>query len=457
MTNAKILVVDDEKPLARLICKSLSMKGCAADMAHTGADALALLENQNYHLVILDFKMPGMDGLETLKAIREKYPDTRVIFTTAFGDDDLAIRSLELGADDFIHKPCDLKNLHFRIQKTLKFRSLEAEVETLRTQVHDPRAPFIAGSPEMLEVIQRIEQVAAAAAPVLICGETGTGKELVANAIHNSENNPRRGRPFISVNSAAISENLLESELFGHARGAFTGAVSEKHGLFEVADGGTLFLDEISSAPLSLQSKLLRVLDAGEFMRVGESRVRKVDVRILAATNRNLLEEVKNSRFRADLYHRLNVLQIELPPLRLRGADVLLLTDYFVDHFNKSTGRSVKLGRQARSALAAYPWPGNVRELKHCIESLVLLNRGGRIDLHDLPERVAGAAAAALNASFTDLKNRTIEKFERNYFVSLLNNASGNVSQAARIADMNRAYLIKKLKEYDIDPSEFKR
>ena len=453
----KILVVDDEQSLTLMIKKTLDKKGFAADAVHSGKEAVLAMEQGNYHLVILDYKMPGIDGLETLKRIKQLAPDVRVIFTTAFGDDELAMRSLEEGADDFMHKPFDLKNLLFRVNKTLQFHNLCTEVETLRSQVRPSKSSFIAQSPSMKRVLGNIDQVAQAHAPVLICGETGTGKELVAGAIHNNTYNPRKEKPFITVNSAAISENLIESELFGHARGAFTGAASLKHGLFEVADGGTLFLDEISSAPLSLQAKLLRVLDSGEFIRVGESRPRTVNVRVLAATNKDLPDEVRAGRFREDLYHRLNVLSITLPPLRRREGDIRVLVRHFLDFFNQNLAATKALNQEAEDALIAYTWPGNVRELKHCMESLVLVTAGDTITGQDLPDRIAGRGVEIQDGSFTDLKNKTIHAFERKYFSTLVKNASGNVARAARIADMNRAYLIKKLKEYDIDPKSFKK
>lgn len=453
--KARILVVDDEKEMCWAVKKNLERRGFESHEANTGEEALENIAQETYHMVILDYKMPGMDGLEALTKIKQLGADApRVIFMTAFGDDELAMKSLEMGADDFLHKPFDMKNLLFRVRKLLKFHILTAEIETIRKNLRASQDNILAECSEMKSIMNKLDRIAASDGPVMIHGQTGTGKEVIAKAVYNSPSNPRKDYAFITVNSAALPETLMESELFGHAKGAFTGAMTAKRGLFEAADGGTIFLDEISSAPMSLQSKLLRVLDSGEMMRVGDTRSRKVDVRVITATNKNLRAEVEEGNFREDLFHRLNVLKIDLPPLHKRGGDIELFIEYFLNYFNKKNGKNVVIEKSAAERLASYKWPGNVRELKHCIERMVLLADGGLITTSDLPERMKDDSVCLSGGSFTEQKNRAVAEFERSYFNALIKDAEGNVSKAARNADMNRAYLIKKLKEYGIDPKE---
>ncbi len=453
--KARILVVDDEKEMCWAIRKNLERVGYEVREANSGTAALEQIARETFHMVILDYRMPGIDGLDTLTGIKQMGSDApHVIFMTAYGDDELAMQSLEMGADDFLHKPFDMKNLLFRVRKLLKLHILTTEIETIRNNLRASKESILAGCDEMKSIVSTLDKIAASDGPVLIQGETGTGKEIIARAIYNSPDNPRKNFAFIIVNSAALPDTLMESELFGHAKGAFTGAMSAKRGLFDAADGGTLFLDEISSATMALQSKLLRVLDSGEFMRVGDTRARKVDVRIITATNKDLRREVAGGNFREDLFHRLNVLKIALPPLHKRGDDAKLFIDYFLAYFNKKTGKNVVIEQNAIERLCAYNWPGNVRELKHCIERMVLLADGDRIAMRDLPERMKEESVAVSGGSFTEQKNRAIATFERNYFKTIIKDAGGNVSKAARNADMNRAYLIKKLKEYNFDPKE---
>lgn len=450
---AKVLVVDDEPDMRWAIVKALERNGYDTREASSGEEALKMISGNTFHLIILDYRMPGMNGMSALEEIKKESPESRVIFMTAHGSDDLAIKSLELGADDFLHKPFDMKNLMFRVFRITRYLKMEAEVTALRNREKAEKTNIVAESPAMREVLRQVGKVSGFDAPVIIYGETGTGKEVISYAIHHHENNPRRNSPYVTVNSAAITETLIESELFGHVKGAFTGAFSNKQGFFETADGGTLFLDEVSSAPLSLQSKLLRVLDSGEFMRVGESKIRKANVRLIVATNKDLWKEVEEGRFREDLYHRMNVFRITLPPLRERGEDIKLLIDHFLNYSNKKAGASVSLSKDARRMLMSYSWPGNVRELRHFIERLVLMADREIIRPQDIPDQYNWESNGDTGEmSFTDLKEIAIQKFERSFFNDLINNAGGNVSLAARNAKMNRSYLIKKLKEYDIHP-----
>lgn len=451
----KVLVVDDEPDMRWAIVKALERNGYDTREASSGEDALEQISRNTYHLVILDYRMPGMNGMSTLEQIKKESPESRVIFMTAHGNDDLAMKSLELGADDFLHKPFDMKNLVFRVMRTTRYLKMEAEVTALRSRDKVEKTNVIAESPAMKEVFRQVGKIAGFDAPVIIYGETGTGKEVVSYAIHHNENNPRINSPYVTVNSAAVTETLIESELFGHVKGAFTGAVGNKRGFFETADGGTLFLDEVSSAPLSLQSKLLRVLDSGEFMRVGESKIRKAQVRLIVATNKDLWKEVEQGRFREDLYHRMNVFRITLPPLRERGEDIKLLIEHFLNYSNKKAGTSVSLTRETMTMLLSYSWPGNVRELQHFIERLVLMADRDVIRPQDIPDKYNWEdSGESKGKSFADLKESAIQKFEKSFFTELINNAGGNVSLAGRNAKMNRSYLIKKLKEYGLLPGK---
>jgi len=453
--KVNILIVDDEKDLCWGVQRALENEGYKAEYVLNGEDALEKVKKKNYHLVILDYKLPGIDGLETLQKIKETSRSTGVIFITAHGDQDLALKSIELGADEYIHKPFNIKNMLFRIYKILKMGLLENQVQEMKGRGRDSFSQVVFTSPEMGRVIEVVDRIARHNSPVLVTGETGTGKGLIASTIHYNTMNPRKDAPFLTINCGAIPEPLMESELFGHSKGAFTGAVAAKTGLFEAAKGGTLFLDELSSAPLSLQTKLLRILDNGEYMRVGETTPRKTDTRIVGATNKDLDVEVAEGRFREDLYHRLRVVQIELPPLRERRQDIKPLADYFLEYFNKQFGKMLEMSDEAFDALMVYEWPGNIRELKHCIESAVLMCEGNIVRSEDLPPQVGGEVKEeAISGDYSEIKSRIIENFEKGFFARVIKEAGGNVSKAARMANLSRTYLIKKLKQYDIDASD---
>jgi two-component system, NtrC family, response regulator AtoC len=454
--KAKILIIDDEKDLCWAIRERLRQEGYAADYVLSGEEALERMKRESFDVALLDYKMPGMNGLETLKIIKREYGETSVIFITAHGDQNLALESLRLGAGDFIHKPFNLENLLFRIYKTLRIHTLENEVDALRPRVRKSFADIIFKSGEIKKMLDIIDRVAPKNAPVLLTGETGVGKDLVASAIHHNTYNPRKDKPYLTINCGAIPEPLIESELFGHTKGAFTGAVAARKGLFEAADGGTVFLDEISSASLFLQTKLLRALDTGEFYAVGDSNIRKVDVRIIAASNKDMYREVAEGNFREDLFHRLKVIHIDIPPLRERKDDIAPLIDYFLKFHNRQMGKNVRLTGDAREAIKGCHWSGNVRELKHFIENLVVLSRKNEVALADLPkERLASLDANDDNSAYRHLKARVVADFDKAYFENLLKECRGNVSKAARKSELARSYLIKKLGEHGINPKEY--
>ncbi len=455
--KARILVVDDEADLCKGVEIALKRDGYHVESVFSGEEAVEVLQEKSFDLIILDYKMTGMDGLETLRQIRERFGDVSVIFITAHGDQELAIRSLELGATEYLHKPFNLKNLSFRIFKTLKLHLLETEIKDLKKNSRNSFSGIATRNEKMKEIMEIVDRVAKHSTPVLITGETGTGKEVIASAIHHNTMNPRKEKAFLTINCGAVPEPLIESELFGHVKGAFSGAVVDKQGLFEVADGGTIFLDELTSASPALQTKLLRILDCGEYLRVGDTATRKVDARVVAATNKDIPGEIEKGNFRIDLYHRLKVVQIELPPLRDRREDIEPLARRFLEIYNAEMGRSVSMSADALSVLKSYPWPGNIRELKHCMESVVLMCRGEIIRPEDLPERMRPLDDNELSGDFSEMKSRLLENFEKKYFASIIKEAGGNISKAADLANLSRVYLAKKLKEYGIDAKEEKQ
>ena len=453
--KASILIVDDEKDLCWALKEKLDGEGYSADYVLTGEDAIEKIAGANYDLVILDYKMPGMNGLETLARIKNIRPATMAIFITAHGDQDIALESLKQGAADYVHKPFNLENLVFRVYRVLRMRSLEDEVETLRPLSRKSTSEIVYQSSAMEKILNLVDRVAPQNTPILITGETGTGKDILASAVHHNTGNPRKNGPYISINCGAIPEPLIESELFGHEKGAFTGAAVTKKGLFEAATGGTFFLDEISNSSQGLQTRLLRVLDTGEFYRVGDTRVRNVNVRIIAASNRDLADEVKNGRFREDLYHRLKVVHIELPPLRDRRNDIRRLVEHFLGFFNRQMGRNTYMHPDVIPMMEQYDWPGNVRELKHCVENMILMSANNQIMPGDLPERITGTALSFKGKTYHELKSRVIEDFDRAFFTNLLKQCRGNVSETSRMANLARSYVIKKLAEYEINPKKY--
>lgn len=391
-----ILVVDDDEGIRETLEAVLSEEGYQVAAAGTGRGALELAREREFHLVLLDLRMPDMSGLEILPRMRSELPRAPIIIMTAYGTIKTAVEAVKQGAYDFVSKPFDLDEMRITIEKALAHERLKMENERLRTMLEDELVfqEIVGRSSKMRAVFELIRKVMNHDVTVLIVGESGTGKELVARAIHY--NSPRRAGPFLKLNCAALPDALLESELFGYEKGAFTGAQVRKPGRFELADGGTLFLDEIGNMSPSMQVKLLRVLQEKEFERVGGKGTVKVDVRILAATNSNLKSEVAKGTFREDLYYRLNVVQIHVPPLRERKEDIPLLVQHFIKEFNVSLGKEFAgVSPQAMNHLARYDWPGNVRELKNAIEAAMLLGEGPFIMPEHLPEEVTDGAAAA--------------------------------------------------------------
>lgn len=456
--HGRALVVDDE-PSSRLNIRDLlSLEQFTVDEAGDGLDGLELVKRNSYDVVLLDIRMPKMDGLTTLKNIKLLQPTLPVIVFTAFGSSDRAIEAMKSGAFDYLTKPFDIDELVEVIRRAVEHKILSTEVQVLRRRLADVDAGeyqpdrFVSSSPAMQKIFKMIGKVAPSNVTVLIEGETGTGKELVANAIEYHSR--RREKPFVKINCSAIPEGLLESELFGHEKGAFTGAHQQRQGRFELADGGTLFLDEIGELSLSLQPKILRVLEQGEFQRVGGKETLRVDVRVLAATNRNLQEEVQTGRFRKDLFFRLQVVHIVIPPLRERPEDIPPL----VNHFLKKHGgkRDLVATRQALSLLKDYEWPGNVRELENVIERGVVLAPGRTVTHEHISLPIVSPLDRARHdrsgdASSLALRN-ILEKVERDVILTALQRARWNKTKAARLLKISRRVLFTKIKEYKLTP-----
>lgn len=435
----RILIVDDERDTREFMARALS----GLYEVQTAADAeLAMKQldaDRSIRLLLSDIRMPGEDGMTLMKAAKAMNPNLAVILLTAFGSIDQAVAAMKDGADDFITKPVDLDQLELRIKKALKAHKLESEVKDLKAQLDEKYGMdgIVGNSPALQKVFRMIRQAAPTDATVLIQGPSGTGKELVARAIHNLSN--RSKGPFVAVEFAAISPNLLESEMFGYEKGAFTGATSRRIGRFESANHGTIFLDEISEMPLDLQVKLLRVLQEREFQRVGSNETVKTDIRIVAATNRDLAAYVREGRFREDLYYRLNVIDMHLPALKERAGDVPLLVNRFLGEFG---GKSVS--PEAMRLLEAYPWPGNVRELRNVVEKMCVLSQTGEIGVDDVPDEMRTDAPKILSTS------GTLGETEKAKILAVLEEVGGNRTKAAERLGISRRTIYRKLEEYGL-------
>jgi two-component system, NtrC family, nitrogen regulation response regulator NtrX len=451
-----ILIVDDEEGIRSALAGILEDEGYRTVSAGDGVEALATCKRELPGLVLLDIWMPRMDGLETLKCLKELYPALNVIMMSGHGTIETAVKSTKLGAYDFIEKPLSLEKVVVTVENALAMTRLKEENASLRGLVLQSHE-MIGASASMLRLKEQIRMVAPTNASVLITGENGTGKELVARSVHF--HSLRRDKPFIEINCAAIPEELIESELFGHERGAFTGAVSQKKGKFDLADGGTLFLDEIGDMSLKTQAKVLRILQERKFERVGGTRTLEVDVRVVAATNKLLEEEIRSGSFREDLFYRLNVVPFKVPALRERRDDVPLLAGYFLDAFCRREGRELKLiVPEAMEALQRYEWPGNVRELKNIVERLVIMTPGGTITKNHLPDyfgaevngREAGGGRLDSVLELSSLREAR-EEFEKEFIIQKLEEHDWNVSRTAEAIELERSNLHRKIKSYGID------
>jgi two-component system, NtrC family, nitrogen regulation response regulator NtrX len=451
-----ILIVDDEEGIRSALAGILEDEGYRTVSAGDGVEALATCKRELPGLVLLDIWMPRMDGLETLKCLKELYPSLNVIMMSGHGTIETAVKSTKLGAYDFIEKPLSLEKVVVTVENALAMTRLKEENASLRGLVLQSHE-MIGASGSMLRLKEQIQMVAPTNASVLITGENGTGKELVARSVHF--HSLRREKPFIEINCAAIPEELIESELFGHERGAFTGAVSQKKGKFDLADGGTLFLDEIGDMSLKTQAKVLRILQERKFERVGGTRTLEVDVRIVAATNKLLEEEIRSGSFREDLFYRLNVVPFKVPALRERRDDVPLLAGYFLDAFCRREGRELKLiVPEAMEAMQRYDWPGNVRELKNIVERLVIMTPGGTITKNHLPDyfgvevngRESGGGRLDSVLELSSLREAR-EEFEKEFIIQKLEEHDWNVSRTAEAIELERSNLHRKIKSYGID------
>ena len=448
---ARILVVDDEEGIRRILAQVLEYEGHEVETGASGLDALELYASFEPDITFLDVKMAKMDGLEALQKLREGDPDALVIMISGHGTIDTAVEATRRGAYDFLEKPLDTDRLLVTIRNALQQRGLVVENARLRDAV-ESRHEVVGSSYAIRALLDRVEKVAPTDARVLITGENGTGKELVARAIHRLS--PRSDEPFVEVNCAAIPSELIESELFGHMKGSFTGATSDRAGKFEQADGGTLFLDEIGDMSLAAQAKVLRALQEGIVTRVGGEKPIRVDVRVIAATNKNLEREIESAQFREDLYFRLNVVPIHVPPLRERRDDIPMLVRYFAARAAEEQRLPARaFAADAIERLTRMPWPGNVRELRNTVERLLILARGAEIEAADVDRLVGGAPAAGVLAgdlltadTFAEFK----EHAERAYILAKLREHDWNVSETARRIEMPRSNLYKKIEKYSL-------
>jgi DNA-binding NtrC family response regulator len=440
----RILVVDDEELQREMLGGFLQKEGFSVSLADSGESALKLCQDQSFEVALIDLKMPGMDGIELLSRLKEINPEIQVIVITAHGSIETAVEAMKKGAFHYVNKPVDLEELKINIKKALESQKVLAENRFLKEQLEEKYKDLkiIGESKEIQDVLSTVARVAKTDSTVLIRGESGTGKELVARAIHTLSD--RASKNFISLSCAAIPETLLESELFGYEKGAFTGATRRKEGRFELADSGTLFLDEIGDLSLETQVKLLRVIEAQEFERLGGKETIKVNVRIISATNQDLERKIKEKSFREDLYYRLNVVSIFIPPLHERKEDILPLVEHFIQKYNQKTGKNIQgITREAKDILLSYPWTGNIRELENVIERAIVLSRGEAIDKSDLAY-LSFQRAEQFSSDFT------LKELEKNQILKVLEKTNGNLSQAAELLGIHRNTLRLKIKEYGI-------
>jgi DNA-binding NtrC family response regulator len=453
MSNA-VLIVDDDPAMGEMLARGLGRKGFDCQFRTAAEEALALMEAEPFDVVVTDLNMRAMNGLELCERIVANRPDVPVVVITAFGSLDTAVAAIRAGAYDFITKPVDVDALSLTLARAVEHRALRAEVRRLRDALAQARRfddEMIGESAPMKKLHSLLAQIVDSDASVLVTGESGTGKELVARALHRL--GPRKDGPFVAINCAAMPEPLLESELFGHARGAFTDARSDRAGLFLQASGGTLFLDEIGDMPLGMQAKLLRALQERKVRPVGGDRELPFDVRIIAATNRDLDTAVAEQRFRQDLYFRVDVVQIAMPPLRARGNDVLVLAQHFVEHFAGHAGKEVTgLGTAVAERLLSYSWPGNVRELQNAIERAVAVTRFAEITVDDLPERIRDYHVSHVIVAGEDPSELVpMEEVERRYIARVMQAVGGNKTLAAKVLGFDRKTLYNKLEKRDGD------
>ncbi|MFH1684002.1 MAG: sigma-54 dependent transcriptional regulator [Candidatus Margulisiibacteriota bacterium] len=451
MTNPKpsILAIDDEKDMLETY-RSVLKKKYNVITASSGKEALKIVEVESLSLVLLDLRMPKMDGIETLKKIKELDQNLDVIMVTASKDIASAVEAMKLGAFDYVTKPFDVLELQALIEKVLEKRELVRENLYLKESLKEITSYYdlIGKTPQMKKLYETIDSVAPTNSTILIHGESGTGKELVARAIHKKSK--RVDKPFVTVNCAAIPENLFESELFGHERGSFTGALERKLGKFELADGGSLFLDEIGCMPSAMQAKLLRVLEDKTIERVGGEKSIPINVRIISATNINFAKEIKEGKFRHDLYYRLNVIPVDLIPLRDRNEDIPLFVEYFLDKFNKTLNKKVEgFDKEALQLLLSYNWPGNVRELQNMIERVVVLSKTELISREELPIQESANANSSVNGGLKEI----VVTFEKDTIEKSLSENQGNISQAARDLKLARTSLITRMKALGMNVS----
>ncbi len=454
--TTRTLVIDDEPMMRITIRDALAAEGYDVETAATGEKGLDILRDRRVDILITDLRLPDTDGIRILHEAKILNPEIQVILITAYGSIDSAVTAMKEGACDYLTKPFSMDELLLMIKRFIRMKHLEEENLSLRKRVEERFGleGLVGKSPSMLRVYELIETVAPTDATVLIHGESGTGKELVANAIHLQS--PRKNVSFIKVNCAALPETLLETELFGHEKGAFTGALRQRKGRFESADGGTLFLDEIGDLPSSVQVKLLRVLQERQFERVGGNQTLSVDVRLVCATQKDLKEELQKGAFREDLYYRLNVVPIVLPPLRERPEDILLLMDYFVEKFSRKMGKEIiAVSKEAKSLLLKYSFPGNIRELENMLERAIALIKGTVIQAHDLPDEIVGKTSPATviceKIGGTEPLGDAVHLFEKEYIQCVLEKTKGKKGQAADILGISRKSLWEKIKGLEIE------
>jgi DNA-binding NtrC family response regulator len=455
---AKILVADDKPGLRDVVVEALAGAGHEVDTAEDGTKALAKIAEKPYDLVITDLRMPGCDGIEVLRAVRERSPQTGVILMTAHSTVDTAVEAMRMGALDYVEKPFPLDAMEAKVEKALERQRLISENLYLKEEIQQKvlhGGEILGNSTPMRKVFELIGKVAETTTPVLILGESGTGKELVAREIHRR--GPRATGPFVAVNCAALAEGVLESELFGHERGSFTGATAAKKGKLELADRGTLLIDEIGDVPVATQVKLLRFLQEKEIERVGGTKTIKLDVRVLAATNRDLKKRIEESLFREDLYYRINVISIQVPPLRDRREDIPLLVQSFLARLEKEIGKKGTIDEEALSLLQMYDWPGNVRELENVIERALVLAEQASVMAKDLPQEIRGGEGAkAAREEYYEVSGLQgqIERIEREIIRKALEDTDWNQTKAAQELGLKRSSLQYKMKKYTLAKPE---